>query len=150
MGEAESGGGMISVISWRGVALGFAAATVLAMAFGAIGAAFGIQGHVGAAAALEFVALLVGGYAAGRLAGRVGVIQGVAVAVIFILIAASLKAWVEIDLATKYGPHVLGPMDMGGLVLGDLIHLVGGFAGGWLADTQRLRAERRAGAPSPR
>ena len=69
-------------------------------------------------------------------------VQALAVAVIFILIAASIKAWVEIDLASRYGPHVLGPMDMGGLILGDLVHLLGAGAGGWLADTQRLRAAR--------
>jgi hypothetical protein len=62
--------------------------------------------------------------------------------VIFIVIGASIKAYAEIDLATKFGPHVLGPMDMGGLILGDLIHLGGGFAGGWLADTFNARAQR--------
>ena len=71
------------------------------------------------------------------MAGRVGVMQGVAVAILFILIAASWKAWVEIELATRYGPHVLGPMDMGGLVLGDLVHLTGACVGGWLADIRR-------------
>jgi hypothetical protein len=63
-------------------------------------------------------------------------------AVIFIVIGASLKAYAEIDLATKYGHQVLGPMDMGGLILGDLIHLVGGFTGGWLADTLTGRSNR--------
>ena len=87
-----------------------------------------------------FAAMFVGGFVAGKIAGRLGVIQGVAMAVIFILIGASIKAYVEIDLATKFGPQVLGPMDMGGLILGDLIHLVGACAGGWLADTRGARA----------
>jgi hypothetical protein len=139
--EARQGGGLTSVISWRVVTAGFVTAALLAGAFGAIGAQFGLQGHLGTAASLEFIALLIGGYIAGRVAGRLGVIQGVAVAVIFILISASIKAWVEIDLAGRFGPGVLGPMDMGGLILGDLVHLTGACAGGWLADSQRVRAE---------
>lgn len=140
MADTRTSGGLTSVISWKGVAIGFLASAGLAMLLGALGAQVGIEGHLGTAAALELTALLVGGYVAGRLGGQFGVIQGVAVAIIFIVIAASLKAWVEIDLATKFGHQVLGPMDMGGLILGDLIHLVGGFAGGWLSDTQRLRS----------
>ena len=143
MAEVQSPGGLTSVIKWRAVGLGFLTAAAIAVGLGMIGAQFGLAGHLGAAASLEFIALLVGGYVAGRHADQLGVIQGVAVAVIFILIAASIKAWVEIDLATRYGPHVLGPMDMRGLILGDLVHLVGACAGGWLADTQPLRAERR-------
>ena len=142
MVQAESNDGLTSMISWRAVALGFLTAAVLAAALGAIGGRLGLEGHLGTAASLEFLALMAGGYVAGRRAGRVGVVQALAVAVIFILIAASIKAWVEIDLASRYGPHVLGPMDMGGLILGDLVHLLGAGAGGWLADTQRLRAAR--------
>jgi hypothetical protein len=138
--------GLTSVINWRAVLLGFAVAASLAATLGAIGATLSLAGHLGMAAALEFVAMFVGGYVAGRNAGHLGVIQGVAVAVIFILVAASLKAWVEIDLATKFGPHVLGPMDMGGLILGDLVHLTGGCAGGWLADSERARKARPGSA----
>lgn len=140
--DARPPGGLASVIRWRAVLLGFVAAAALAVALGAIGGMVGLEGHLGTAAALEFVALMVGGYVAGRQAGQLGVIQGVAVAILFIMIAASVKAWVEIDLATRFGPHVLGPMDMGGLILGDLIHLTGACAGGWLADSQRARANR--------
>ncbi|HYU21389.1 MAG TPA: YrzE family protein [Chloroflexota bacterium] len=133
----QAPGGLTSVISWRGVGAGFVTAVALALVLGAIARFSGLENNLGAAAALEFVALLAGGYVAGRLAGRLGVIQGVGVAVIFILIAASVKAWVEIDLAGRYGPQVLGPMDMGGLILGDLVHLLGASAGGWLADLVR-------------
>jgi hypothetical protein len=142
----EQPGGLTSVINWRAVLLGFAVAALLAVALGAIGGSLGLAGHLGTAAALEFVAMLVGGYVAGRYAGQLGVIQGVAVAVIFILIAASVKAWVEIDLATRFGPHVLGPMDMGGLILGDLVHLTGACAGGWIADSERARQARTGSA----
>ena len=101
--------------------------------------------NLGAQAGMLFAAMFVGSLVAGKIAGRMGVIQGVAMAVIFIVVGASMKAYSEIDLATKFGPHVLGPMDMGGLILGDLIYLGGGFMGGWLADTLAARAERSAG-----
>ena len=88
------------------------------------------------------IAMFIGAFVAGRIAGRMGAIQGIAMAVIFIVIGASMKAYAEIDLATTYGHQVLGPMDMGGLILGDLIYLVGGFTGGWLADTMTARSSR--------
>lgn len=137
MANRQSTPGLASLLDWRAVGLGFLTASGLAVVLGALGARSGLEGNLGAAASLEFIALLAGGYVAGRLAGRMGVIQGVAVAVIFILISASLKAWVEIDLASRFGPGVLGPMDMGGLIVGDLVHLVGACAGGWLADSLR-------------
>ncbi len=137
--QAES---LTSVIRWRAVALGSVVAFVLSVTFGQVSAE-SIEGNLGARAALLFVAMFVGGFAAGRYAGRFGVIQGVAIAVIFILIGASIKAWVEIDLATRFGPGVLGPMDMGGLILGDLVHLTGACTGGWLADSLAVRRERR-------
>ncbi len=142
MAQTDSSGGLTSMIDWRAVGLGFLTAAMVAVTLGAVGGRLGLEGHLGTAASLEFLALFAGGYVAGRVAGRVGVIQAMAVAIIFILIAASIKAWVEIDLASRFGPHVLGPMDMGGMVLGDLVHLLGAGAGGWLADTHRLRSAR--------
>ena len=133
--------GLISVISWKGVAVGSLVTLGLGLALGAL-TAERLETNLGARASMMFFAMFVGAFVAGRIAGRMGVIQGVAMAVIFIVIGASIKAYAEIDLATKFGPHVLGPMDMGGLILGDLIHLGGGFTGGWLADTLAARAER--------
>ena len=134
---------LVSVISWKGVLVGSAVTLVLGLALGAL-TAESLETNLGARASMMFAAMFIGAFVAGRIAGRMGVIQGVAMAVIFIVIGASLKAYAEIDLATKFGPHVLGPMDMGGLILGDLIHLGGGFTGGWLADTLAARARRTA------
>jgi hypothetical protein len=131
----------VSLIRWPAVLLGFVVAAVIGMLFGK-GAQLGGIENPGTHASLEFFALLAGGYVAGRLAGRVGVMQGMAVAVLFILVAASIKAWWEIDLASRFGPNVLGPMDMGGLILGDLVHLTGACLGGWLSDLQRPGLER--------
>ena len=133
--------GLISVISWRGVAIGSLITLVLGFTLGWATAGLFLT-NLGAQAGLLLVAMFIGSFVAGRIAGRMGVIQGVAMAVIFIVISASYKAYVEIDLATTYGPQVLGPMDMGGLILGDLIYLGGGFMGGWFADTLSARAGR--------
>ena len=138
---------LVSVISWKGVALGSLTAFVLSIALGLITAG-ALETNLGARASLTFGAMFVGGFVAGKVAGRLGVIQGVAIAVIFILIGASLKAYVEIDLASRFGPNVLGPMDMGGLILGDLVHLLGGCAGGWFADSLNARSAK-AHPPRP-
>lgn len=131
----------MSMIRWPAVFAGFVVAAGLGILLGHGAQLAGIDNR-GTWASLELVALLAGGYVAGRLAGQVGVMQGVAVAILFILISASWKAWEEIKAATMYGPHVLGPMDMGGLILGDLVHLTGACVGGWLADIGRPGFER--------
>ena len=132
---------LVSVISWKGVAVGSLVTLALALSAGVL-TAESLGTNLGAQAGILFAAMFVGALVAGKIAGRMGVIQGVAMAVIFIVIGASIKAFTEIDLATKFGPRVLGPMDMGGLILGDLIYLGGGFMGGWLADTLAARGER--------
>ncbi len=132
---------LVSVISWKGVAAGGLTALIISIALGLV-TADSLETNLGARAAMLFGAMFVGGFVAGKVAGGFGVIQGVAIAVIFILIGASIKAYVEIDLATRFGPNVLGPMDMGGLILGDFVHLIGASAGGWLADSLTRRARR--------
>lgn len=132
---------LVSVISWKGVAAGAVTALAISLTLGRV-TADALETNLGAQAAMLIVAMFVGGFVAGKVAGGFGVIQGVAIAVIFILIGASIKAYWEIDLATRFGPNVLGPMDMGGLILGDLVYLIGGSAGGWLADTLSSRARR--------
>jgi hypothetical protein len=134
---------LTSVISWKGVAIGSLVALGLSMTMGRLTAST-LQTNLGAQASMLFAAMFVGGLVAGKIAGRMGVVQGMAIAVIFILIGASIKAYVEIDMATQFGPQVLGPMDMGGLILGDLIHLLGACAGGWLADSLAARSQRAA------
>ena len=134
---------LVSVISWKAVAIGSLVALAMSMTLGRLTASFFLT-NLGAQASMLFASMFVGGLVAGKLAGRMGVIQGVAMAVIFILIGASYKAYAEIDLATQFGPQVLGPMDMGGLLLGDLVYLIGACAGGWLADSLAYRRERAA------
>jgi hypothetical protein len=139
----EQNNSLVSVISWRGVLVGSLVTLGLGFGLGAL-TAESLETNLGARASMMFAAMFIGAFVAGKIAGKMGAIQGIAMAVIFIVIGASIKAYAEIDLATKYGHQVLGPMDMGGLILGDLIHLVGGFTGGWLADTLAARSARKA------
>ena len=83
---------------------------------------------------LQFGTIFIGGYLSGRLAGVAGFINGIAVSVAFILIWAGLNAYNEAKLVEEFGPLVLPPMNMGGIVLGDILNLSAGAFGGWLAD----------------
>ncbi len=132
---------LVSVISWKAVLFGSLVTLGLSLTAGRLTASY-FAANLGAQAGLLFAGMFIGAFVAGRVSGRFGATQGIAMAVIFILIGASLKAYTEIDLATTYGPQVLGPMDMGGLILGDLIYLLGGWMGGWFADSWMARRTR--------
>jgi ascorbate-specific PTS system EIIC-type component UlaA len=137
------------MIRWPAVLAGFVAAVVPLLVVGMLLGRAPIDENPGLLALPSFVALFAGGYVAGRLARRAGPTHGIAVAVIYIFLAASIKALQELVVAMQWGPAAVGPMNMGGLLLGDLIHLCAATLGGWLADTHVARqaapeAERRS------
>ena len=128
------------MIRWPAVGVGLLVAILLSFGSGlALGRA-PIDENPGILAVPSFLALFAGGYAAARLARRAGLAHGVAVAVVYIFVAASIKALQELVLAYQWGPFAIGPMNMGGLLLGDLIHLSAGTLGGWLAETHAQAA----------
>jgi hypothetical protein len=123
------------MIRWTAVGIGFL--VTLAMSF-VSGLALGrvpIDENPGILAVPSFLALFGGSYVAARIGRQAGVLHGVAVAVAYIFTAASIKALQELVLASQWGPFAIGPMNMGGLLLGDLIHLAAGSLGGWLGET---------------
>ena len=129
------------MIRWPAVGIGFLIAIAVSLASGlALGRPV-IDENPGVLAVPSFLALFAGGYGAGRFARQAGMIHGVAVAVVYIFVAASIKALQELVLAAQWGPFAIGPMNMGGLLLGDLIHLSAGTLGGWLAETHVRGAE---------
>ncbi|HEU5315922.1 MAG TPA: TIGR04086 family membrane protein [Chloroflexota bacterium] len=85
----------------------------------------------------QFIALYSGGFTAGRLAPRSGFINGVSVAILFIVVWAALNAVYEAQLVQAAGPAALPKMNMGGIVIGDLLNLIPAAFGGWLADRRR-------------
>jgi hypothetical protein len=66
-----------------------------------------------------------------------GFINGVAVAVAFIVVWAIQNAIYESWLAETYGPLALPRMNMGGIILGDLLNLTAAAFGGALAERMR-------------
>jgi len=128
------------MLRWPAVGIGFLIVMAISLLAGiALGRA-PIDENPGLLAVPSFVALFAGGYGSARVARQAGVIHGVAVAVIYIFVAASIKALQELVLAYQWGPYAIGPMNMGGLLLGDLIHLSAGTLGGWLAETHAAEA----------
>jgi len=116
-----------------GVIVAYLSARALALALGATPLA-SIGDQVFLAPLIQFVGLLAGGYVAGRWAGRSGFMNGVAVAVVFIVVWAGLTGFFEARLVQDAGPAALPKMNMGGIVLGDLLNLSAAAFGGWLSE----------------
>ncbi len=83
---------------------------------------------------IQFVSLFAGGYCAGRMATISGFMNGVVVAVAYIVVWAVLNAVNEAQLVQEAGPAALPRMNMGGIVIGDLLNLIPAAFGGWLAE----------------
>ena len=86
---------------------------------------------------VQFVALYSGGFSAGRVANGSGFINGVAVAVVYIVVWAILNAVNEARLVQEAGPAALPRMNMGGIIIGDLLNLIPAAFGGWLAEKRK-------------
>jgi len=136
------------MISWRHCLLGLIVGelVLLILSDGGLAlanAAFGSDGRDkldgGIVGVATFLAVMVGGYLAARLARRMELYQGFAVAVGFIIVAASFQFGQEASVvhgSLQSGTHTLvdlGPMNMGGLISGDFLALLGGSLGGVLA-----------------
>lgn len=116
-------------IRWVPVALGAMAGYVLQLAAGFVTPA---SSSPLALTLPGFVALLVGGLIAARLAGRLELLHGALTAVPFIIVSEFLRLSVEMELA-RAAPGVPPRMNMAGLAFSDLVLLAGAAAGGWLA-----------------
>ena len=86
---------------------------------------------------VQFVALYSGGFAAGRIANGSGFMNGVAVAAVFIVVWAILNAVNEARLVEVAGPAALPRMNMGGIIIGDLLNLIPAAFGGWFAEKRK-------------
>ncbi len=124
-------------MDWLAVALGLILATALTvvaeLSAGGSGLATGAVRP-----GVQLVALLLGGYVAGWRAGRAGLMQGMGVAIGYILLASVLEAWTEARLAQQMGPEALAePLDTFDLVVRDVFVLATGSVGGWLGYRKR-------------
>jgi hypothetical protein len=140
--------GQRGTVSWRHVLLGIVAGELvllilsdggLALANAAFGSTTGNNVDGGIVGVASFLAVLFGGYLAGRMARRWELYQGFGVAVGFIMIAWAYQFGQEASVvhgSLQSGTHTLidlGPMNMGGLISGDFVALLGGSLGGVLA-----------------
>jgi hypothetical protein len=122
------------IMCWRGVFFGFLLAAGMALALGFVGGWSNAANNPGFGPAMQFLCVAAGAYLAGQIAGRAGLMQGVAVAAAFIFVGVSYTALVELNMVSKYGHQILRPMDSTAMILTDLLHLVAGSLGGLLAD----------------
>ncbi len=99
--------------------------------------ASGLGGQLYLLPLVQFIALYSGGFAAGKIAPSSGFMNGVAVAVLYIVVWAILNAVNEAQLVQEAGPLALPKMNMGGIVIGDLLNLIPAAFGGWLAHRGR-------------
>lgn len=125
----------MSELRWSAIVAGLVLAVALVLLAQAV---VGQELSFAFALLIQFVALIVGGFAAARLAGRTGLAHGMAVAIAFIIGATAVQGWVEMNLATAEGPGAVGSIDLGSLIVADLVHLSAGTLGGWLAGTGGL------------
>jgi hypothetical protein len=134
-GAGERAGGEPQIrLRWGAIAGGLAVAYVASFAFGVILARAGLAGNLSVVPLAQVAALFAGGYIAGRWARVSGFMNGVAVAVAFIAVWAIQNALFEARLVREYGPLALPRMNMGGIILGDLLHLSAAAFGGWLSE----------------
>jgi hypothetical protein len=146
--EQRIGGFGVPRISFRAVLAGLLAGQVLLIFMtngGLILAdnAFGPQDRLdgGVVGMATFLAVIVGGFVAGRVAGRNGVWHGMMVGIGFIVIAILYEFADEVRLVhdsfqVTGGPRNLidlGPMRIDQVITGDLLALFGGSVGGFLA-----------------
>ncbi len=135
-------------ISWRSCAVGLLVGEIILFLLSNVGlgianAAFGPAGFRSADGGIvgvaTFLAVLVGGLLAARLAGRFGLYQGVVVGAGFIAVGAIFQFAQEAQVvhsSLASGTHTLvdlGPMSMGNLISGDMLALVGASVGGLLS-----------------
>jgi hypothetical protein len=131
-------------LKWPAILGGLAVAYVASVAMGVLMARAGLAGNLALFPFVQFLALFCGGYVAGRWAGRgsgekrpSGFLQGVAVAIGFIVVWAAQNAILEARLVDEYGPLALPRMNIPGILLGDFLNLSAAAFGGWIAERKR-------------
>jgi len=119
------------------IAGGAVVAYIISVALGIVLATTGIGYTFYLLPLAQFLALYTGGFIAGRWAGVSGFMNGVCVAVLWIIVWAAQNALNEVQLVQIAGPAALPRMNMGGIIIGDLLNLTAAAFGGWMAERQK-------------
>ena len=80
-----------------------------------------------------FLALVIGGFVAGHLAGRHHAFYGALASVLYIFITVTVSAIREAPVARELGIAALPPIDFVQLTITDVLAMSGASWGGWLA-----------------
>lgn len=118
-------------IRWRAVFAGFLVTALCALVVSPVLERIGLQLKAGPVDMLSMLSILVGGFVAGRLAGRFEGMHGAIVAVLFIFfIRLSKQVIDEIQVANALGLKALGKVDSWGNFGQDFFHFIAGALGG--------------------
>ncbi|MBV9173623.1 MAG: hypothetical protein JOZ81_26465 [Chloroflexi bacterium] len=118
---------------WVGVGLGCVTALGMQALFRALGGFAGVGSSLVLGYTALFLALVIGGYVAGYLVGRLQIFYGALAAVAFIFVSVTVDAAREAALARQLGLAGLPAIDFVQLTLTDVVAMVGASCGGWLA-----------------
>ena len=134
-------------LQWGAILAGFLITAVLALLAVPLLARAGVNLSAGPVDALSMFTILIGGFVAGRIAGRLEGMHGAIVAVLYIaLIVLGGTAIAEIGVARQYGLGALGKVDSWDNFGRDFFHFVAGSLGGLLATPFNERDRTRENA----
>jgi len=134
-------------IRWRAVFAGFLATAICALAITPLLEHIGFNLKAGPVDALSMLSILIGGFVAGRVAGRFEGMHGAIVAVLYIaVIALGGTAIAEIGIATQYGLGALGKVDSWSNFGRDFFYFVAGALGGLWATPFNERDRQQGSA----
>jgi hypothetical protein len=131
-------------LRWSAVLAGFLVTAVGVLGIRPLLVHLGLQLKAGPVDMLTMVSILVGGFAAGRLAGNIEGIHGATVAVLYILIiyVGSLTLG-EIRLARIVGVQGLGKLELWSNLGRDFFYFIAGALGGLWATPFNAREHKR-------
>lgn len=133
-----------TTLHWGAILAGFVVTAVCALLVAPLLERAGVNLHAGPVDALTMLSILVGGFVAGRLAGRVEGMHGAIVAVLYIAcIVLGGTAIAEIGIARQFGLGALGKVDSWDNFGRDFFHFVAGSLGGLLATPFNERDRQR-------
>jgi hypothetical protein len=119
----------------RWVAIGLGGLTALGMqiVFELLSAAAGLPISPAVHYTAIVLALVLGGYVAGHLGGRMHAANGALAAVLYVFVTVTVSAVREAPVARQYGLSALPPIDLLQLTLTDVLAMTAATWGGWLA-----------------
>jgi hypothetical protein len=135
---------MLERLRWSAVLAGFLVTAVCALGVRPLLAHLGLQLHAGPVDMLTMLSILLGAFAAGRLAGNIEGIHGATVAVLYILVIyVGGEVLGEIHLAQVVGLQGLGKLEQWSNLGRDFFYFIAGALGGLWATPFNAREHRR-------